>query len=458
MLSDKTTSNILLVDDEDMCLDMMSEALLDDNSINITSTNTAWEARELARQNNFDLLITDFKLKEGDSIPLIKFFHTTFPNSSILVVTAYPEKETLKYLTECGVFSLLIKPFSITQLRYSVFQVLETRHNHPRNIDISSKDEKNILGLVGCSSHIKEVRKLIFQFGPGKFPVLIQGDSGTGKEVIAHGIHECSTRQNKPMITVNCAAIPKQLEESEFFGHTRGAFTGAHSSKIGYIAAANGSTLFLDEIGELSLEVQAKLLRVLDSGEYSRIGEAQTKKVDIRIISATNKRLDEMVDNNSFRRDLYFRLKGVVITTLPLSERREDIPCLIDHIIKKSIESKELKYITRDAMEVLKHYDWPGNVRELKHVIEYLCTIANNISRIDSSIVESVLNITKSDTIWIPPYYEARRRFENGYFIDVLEHCKGNTAKAARIMGLQRPSLIRKLKDLNIDATKFKKS
>lgn len=456
MSFEKNKSNVLIVDDEEMCLDMMVEALVDD-TLEISSASTAWEARELVKENNYDLLITDFKLKEGDSTPLIKYFHTTCPNSSILVVTAYPEKETLKYLTECGVFSLLIKPFSLTQLRYTVYQVLETRPDSPQEINIESNNEDNILGLVGRSPHIKELRKRIFQLGPGNFPILIQGDSGTGKEIIAHGIHECSTRQNNPMVTVNCAAIPKQLEESEFFGHTKGAFTGAQSSKIGYIATANDSTLFLDEIAELSLEVQAKFLRVLDSGEYLRIGDNQPRQVDIRIISATNRKLDEMVDQNLFRRDLYFRLKGVEITTLPLAERKEDIPSLIDHFICKSMNNANMKYITRDAMEVLKQYDWPGNVRELKHVVEYLCTLANNVTRIDSSIVESVLKIPPSNSFWVPPYYEAKRRFESEYFTGVLEQSKGNTAKAARIMGLQRPSLIRKLKDLNIDPTKFKK-
>jgi DNA-binding NtrC family response regulator len=449
--------NILIVDDEEMCLDMMAEALEDDRTMDISSAGTAWEARELVKENNYDLLITDFRLKEGDSIPLIKYFHTTCPNSSILVVTAYPEKETLKYLTECGVLSLLVKPFSVTQLRYTVYQALETRLSSSQKPDISSMSEENILGLVGCSPHIKELRKRIFQLGPGNFPVLIQGDSGTGKEIIAYGIHECSTRQNNPMVTVNCAAIPRQLEESEFFGHTRGAFTGAQTSKMGYIATANNSTLFLDEIAELSLDVQAKFLRVLDSGEYLRIGETQPRKVDIRIISATNRKLDEMVDNNTFRRDLYFRLKGVEITTIPLAEIKEDIPGLIDHFISKSINNANMKYITRDAMEVLKSYNWPGNVRELKHVVEYLCTLASNVARIDSSIVESVLNITPSNSFWVPPYHEAKRRFESKYFTEVLEQSKGNTAKAARIMGLQRPSLIRKLKDLNIDPTKFKK-
>jgi len=455
MVVEKTISNILIVDDERMCLDMMTKAL-EDSHIDIISATSSWEARELARQKHFDLLITDYKLKEGDSIPLIKFFHTTSPESSILLVTAYPEKDTLKNLSECGVLSLLVKPFSITQLRYSVYQVLETRHKYSKKPETSLKDNTNILGIVGCSNHIKDLRKRIFQVGPGKFPILIQGDSGTGKEVIAHAIHECSTRQDNSMITVNCAAIPKQLEESEFFGHTKGAFTGAHTSKDGYIAAANCSTLFLDEIGELSLEVQAKLLRVLDSGEYVRIGDTQPKKVDIRIISATNRNLEEMVEQGSFRRDLFYRLKGVEIKTIPLADRKEDIPCLVDHIINKSLNASNMKYITRDAMEVLKLYNWPGNVRELKHVIEYLSTIASNVLSVDSSIVKSVLNIEATDTLWIPPYYEAKRRFEKDYFMEVLKHSKGNTAKAARVMGLQRPSLIRKLKELNIDASNFK--
>ncbi len=456
MSSDVTKSNILIVDDEEMCREMMAEAL-EDSTLNISCVNSAWEARELTKAQQFDLLITDYRLKEGDSIPLIKYFHTNSPQSPILVVTAYPEKEKIKDLSECGVLSLLVKPFSVSQLRYTVYQALASKPNRVPILNKAPSHEENILGLVGCSSHIKELRKRIFQLGPGNFPVLIRGDSGTGKEVVAHAIHSCSTRQDRTMVTVNCAAIPKQLEESELFGHTRGAFTGAHTSKEGHISTADGSTLFLDEIGELSLEVQAKLLRVLDSGEFKRIGESLPQKVDIRVISATNRHLDKMVDTGEFRRDLYFRLKGAEIITLPLSDRREDIPCLIDHMIDKSLNMSNMKYITHDAMEVLKRYDWPGNVRELKHVVEYLCTIANNVTRIDSSIVESVLNIAPSDAFWIPPYYEARKRFEYDYFTKVLEHSKGNTAKAARIMGLQRPSLIRKLKDLDINPVNFKK-
>jgi len=248
------------------------------------------------------------------------------------------------------------------------------------------------LGIIGTSEKIREVVELVMSVSPTNISVLITGESGVGKEIVAKGIHQLSPRRDKPMISVNCGAIPEGLLESELFGHEKGAFTGAIATKKGYFELADGGTIFLDEIGETPLQFQVKLLRVLESGEFMRVGSGELRKVDVRIITATNRDLGQMVKNNLFRKDLYYRLKAVTIFVPPLRERREDIPLLLEHFVEQAINSNKIEFqgFTPDALDIIQHYDWPGNVRELKNFVESIVVLSAG-KKVDADLVREHL-------------------------------------------------------------------
>ncbi len=319
----------------------------------------------------------------------------------------------------------------------------------------------NALGLIGASQYITKLRKKIRDLARGEFPVLIQGPSGTGKEIVANAIHDCSSRKDYPIVTINCAAIPKHLEESEFFGHAKGAFTGAHRDKSGIITAADKSTLFLDEVGELSFGVQAKLLRVLENGEFLRIGKTKPRIVDIRLITATNKNLKEMVEQGSFREDLYFRL-GIIITTKTLSEHKEDIPVIVKHFINKNCERDPRcpARITSEAMTCLVENHWQGNIRELKQIVNLLCHTGAGKKRISITDIQSALEQKVSDIHDDESYSlkksKVLKEFETEYFTKLLQRYSGNISKAAKASDMHRPNLIKKLKGLGIDPEDFR--
>jgi transcriptional regulator with PAS, ATPase and Fis domain len=316
-----------------------------------------------------------------------------------------------------------------------------------------TSDDQTEFGLVGSSAYMHRLRKTIRIMAGGDFPVLIHGPSGTGKEIIAKAIHLNGKRSQERMVTINCAAIPHHLEESEFFGYAKGAFTDARTSKHGILECADRSTLFLDEIGELSLAVQAKLLRVLDTGEFIRIGEVHPRKVTIRILSATNRNLEEMVAAGTFRADLYFRLKGAMITTQPLSAHPEDIPALARYF---TAECDHCKKLTRDAIERLRHHSWQGNIRELKNTLQYIISRNGNKHRIGVETVDGVLGIDTGTTPPKQPFSKVKEQFERDYFISLLRMHNGNISRIARETEIHRPNLLRKLKELGISPEEFR--
>lgn len=324
-------------------------------------------------------------------------------------------------------------------------------------------DSNERLGFVGSSSYLRRLRDEIRTVAAGDFPVLIQGDSGTGKELVAVAIHRCSGRGEKQMVVVNCAAVPHQLEEAAFFGHIKGAFTGADRAHEGLIAGAAGSTLFLDEIAETSLEVQAKLLRVLDTGEYLPVGASAMRRVDIRVVSATNRSLEQRVARGLFREDLFFRLKGMVLSTVPLRRHREDIPELVMHFLREQEESSAPADITPSALALLGGYEWPGNVRELRYTVEVLCVASSGRCCIDEHTVQRVLNLNMDTNDDEPvPYAEAKARamgrFEHSYFAELLRRYRGNVTRVAESAGMHRPNVARKLKALGIRASDYREA
>ncbi len=317
------------------------------------------------------------------------------------------------------------------------------------------------LGFVGASKYLRRLRDEIRTVAAGDFPVLIQGDSGTGKELVAIAIHRCSGRNERQLVVVNCAAVPHHLEEAAFFGHVKGAFTGADKAHEGLIAGAAGSTLFLDEIAETSLEVQAKLLRVLDTGEYLPVGASAMRRVDIRVVSATNRTLERLVGQGHFREDLFFRLKGMVLSTLPLRRHSEDIDELVIHFLRQQEGDGAPSEITPTALDLLRRYEWPGNVRELRYTVEVLRVASSGRRRIDAQTVQRVLNLNVDSEHDAPaPYAEAKARvvdrFERRYFADLLRRYRGNVTRVAEVAGMQRPNVARKLKALRIRAADYR--
>lgn len=460
MLMEQTPA-ILVVDDEEYIRQIIEGYLLVDGFFVKTAASAA-EAKAFAQEQPYHLLITDWKMPEEDGIALARFFRTHYPRTGIMLVTGHPNSDALKTIEELEISSLLIKPFTAHQLKFSVLGALQKQKMLFQETGRPDDDgkKKDDLGLIGNSVYMNELRAQIRLLARGDFPLLIQGPSGTGKEVIANAIHRCSGRSERSLVTINCAAIPEHLEESEFFGYAKGAFTGANMMKHGIIASADKSSLFLDEISELSLNVQAKLLRVLDTGEYLRIGETASQMVDLRIVSATNLNLEDMVEEGLFREDLYFRLKGAIIITKPLLEYREDIPPLVCHFLNSQKDSRVPRHITADAMALLAGHHWPGNIRELKHTVNYLCTAALGLKNINRETVMSVMKIKDGGPNLDLPYYEAKDKivgdFDHLYFTKLLQKFNGNVNQASKSAGMHRPYLVKKLKELAINSGDFK--
>jgi len=458
-----THHRILIVDDDEFQLSYLCDAL-SSKGYATSAVENIQDAKRVAEREPVDLLITDIRMREGSGIDLVRHFRSHFPAIPTIVISGFPGEEYINVLEEMEVDVFLTKPFSAEQIRYSVLKLLEKRRREIEHHGNGGEEQGDgDLGLIGTSQYIVNLRKKIHDIARGEFAVFIQGPSGTGKEIIANAIHNLSRRKENPIVTINCAAIPRHLEESEFFGFRKGAFTGAYRDKNGIIATADNSTLFLDEIAELTLEVQAKLLRVLENGEFIRVGETRPEKANIRIIAATNKDIKAMISQKLFREDLYFRL-GIIINTRPLCEHKEDIPSLVRHCmhINRQESLKCPAQITSDAMALLVEHEWPGNVRQLKQTINLLSHTAQGKKRINSDDVKSVFQKKPGDAYGEASYLEEKGKivheFEIDYFTRLLKKYSGNISHAARTSGMHRPNLIKKLQSLGISPEEFRET
>ncbi len=387
------TYNILIVDDEQSVVFLLKEELAELEKYNVTAAYDGAEALNVLQSQPFDVVLLDVKMPRLSGIEVLKYIREQHPTTIVIMLTNFADVKTAIETMKLGAYDFVSKPYEREELLATIDRALELRR---LTIDNKLMEyELNRQGLarefIGKSPAIQSLISTAKKVADSTAIVQIHGPSGTGKELIAHLIHTSSPRKNRPFVIVNCASIPDSLLESELFGHEKGAFTNAYAMKQGLVEVANGGTLFLDEVGDISPMIQPKLLRFLETGEFRRVGGTNAMKVDVRIVSATNKDLQKEVESGRFREDLLYRLNVVTIRIPLLKDRKEDIPLLLEYFLAKKVKGKAQKRLSDEALHVLMNYDWPGNVRELEHVIEGAVILSH-----DDVITATDLTLTAS--------------------------------------------------------------
>jgi DNA-binding NtrC family response regulator len=433
--------NILIVDDDINILELLQRHL---HSLNYHTYKavSVKEAVAILRDTEIDLLITDLKMPEVDGFQLIQFASEHYPNMPKLVVTGYPSVQDALSAIKSGAIDYLVKPFTKEELKQGVEKSLSTKTK--RKTVTESSEPKKYNEIIGESEAIKNVTQIIERVKDNKATIFISGESGTGKELVARSIHYNGKFSRAPFIAVNCGGIPENLLESELFGYVKGAFTGANDNREGFFQAADGGTIFLDEIGNASLAVQSRLLRVLQEKEVMKVGDRKTEKIDVRVIAATNSNLKEMIAKETFREDLFYRLTVVEIIVPPLRERKEDIPLLADKFLFKYGNEYKDRYITIDpeAQELLQRYDWPGNIRELENVIQravIMCDRTIGIKDLPDTLKYKI-DFPEDELLSL-------KEMEKKYIQKVLTATDNNQTKAAEILEIDRKTLRAKTKE-----------
>lgn len=440
---------ILIVDDEPDTVIILQDRLEMDGYTVITASNGS-EALELIDQELPDLVLLDIQMPRMDGMETLTHIHHRYPGLLVIMLTAHGTIQLAVEATKRGAYDFLEKPFKPEHIKQKVDHALE----HQRTTEHSLRDEliHSYEEIVGESPQIVEVLKIIEKVANTNSTVLIQGESGTGKELVARALHQNSPREHKEMIVVNCAAIPDNLLESELFGHERGAFTGATYQKIGKFERADSSTLFLDEIGDMSIELQAKLLRALQEQEIERLGGTKVIRVDVRIIAATNHELRKAIDMGTFRRDLYYRLNMIPIFLPALRERRGDILILAEYFLRKhsEVHNQPTRLISQKARDLLMQYDWPGNVRELEYSILRAVLFAEGDVILPKHLPQEIQSPEKRTTESIP-IGMTMKEMEKELILKTLERTGGNRTRTAQILGISLRSLHYKLKGYEED-------
>jgi two-component system, NtrC family, response regulator GlrR len=447
-LMDEPTK-ILVVDDEEGLLQILRE-LIETAGHKVTAVTNEKDAIRAARSGTFDLSIVDLHLEHSSGITLMEDLLLLQPDTPVIILTGYGTIESAVESMKRGAYGYLTKPFQPRELLFHVEKALENRRllREINRLKQLVEETYSFSGIVTRSQKMSQILATISRIAGTDSTVCIQGESGTGKELIARVIHTASRRKDKPLIAVNCAALPEALLESTLFGHERGAFTGAIQKSKGVFVQAHQGTLFLDEIGDMPLGIQAKILRVLQERRFYPVGSEKTVHVDVRVIVATNKNLEEEVKKGLFREDLFYRINVIPLYLPPLRERREDIPSLVELFLARLDErlKKGVRTLTAEAMRKLMFYNWPGNIRELQNVLEYGVTMARSEAITEDLIFPSARSA--EDGI-LASLKEARSTFERDYAIRILEACKGDVNEAARIAGKSRTdfyALLRKHK------------
>jgi two-component system response regulator PilR (NtrC family) len=448
--------NILVVDDEPASRESLSDILSDEGYETAVAANGK-EALAALETNDFDLVITDLRMPEMDGVELLKQIRHVRPQTLVILMTAYASVETAVGALREGAHDYMIKPLSFEDALTKIARLLESRQL-AWQIQILRREVEgrfDFENLVGESAAMKNIATLIRKVAPTDSTVLITGESGVGKEVVARAVHHHSKRDERIFLPINCGAIPENLLESQLFGHVRGAFTGAITSQQGLFHRAKGGTIFLDEIGELPLSLQVKLLRVLEDGEVMPVGATEPTYIDVRIIAATNRDLEELCASGEFREDLYYRLNVFGIEIPPLRERREDIPVLVDFLVRRHNQEMNHHFngVENAAMRILMSAPWKGNVRELDNVIEHAMILgADEWIRREDLPVRLVGDANSDAVRAVTELKSATRLFERNHVENVLGGCDGDKRAAADELGISLSSLYRKIEELGIGA------
>jgi two-component system, NtrC family, response regulator AtoC len=453
--------NILLVDDEKPLREALAVYLAHEG-YEVHHCSSGEEGIDLLKKNVFDILIADMKLPGVDGNIVLQEALSLYPEIIGIIITGYGTVESAVRAMKNGAYDYIAKPFQLVEISLLVRQALERRLLKEENAYLKTqlKDKYRFESIIGNSKPIQEIFQLVETIAGTNSTVLITGETGTGKELIAKAIHFDSHRKDQRIVSINCGAIPESLLESELFGHVKGAFTGAHQSHIGKFEQAHKGTIFLDEIGNMSPALQVKLLRVLQEREFDRVGGTEAVKVDVRIIAATSSNLKKMVEKNEFRTDLYYRLNVIPIQLPALRERREDIPLLAKHFVRKYClnSNLELKTLSQEAMKLMMNYHWPGNIRQLENAIERAVALVGSRELILSAdlpheVQQTSANLFLSE-IHIPDegvnFNTEISHVEKELILQSLKKSRGNKKQAAKLLNLKRTTLIEKLKRLNL--------
>ena len=447
-------TKILVVDDDRNLLDLI-RMRLEASGYAVFAVDHENRAKEISTKEIFDVAVSDLQLVKQEGLQLMEELHLIQPEMPAIILTAHGSIESAVEAMTRGAFTYLTKPFDSREL---ILQIERARERSQLTKEISRlkellEEKFNFANIIAKSEPMRSVLDQVAQIAGTESNVAIYGASGTGKELIAKAIHISSPRKNFPFLAINCAAIPESLLESELFGFQKGAFTGAVKTSKGLFTRADKGTIFLDEIGDMSLPIQAKLLRVLQERSFVPLGSNNPVTVDVRIIAATNKDLKEEVQKKNFREDLFYRIHVIPIELPPLRDRKEDIPPLVEHFINKysDLMGKKVKAVAPAAMQKLMLHDWPGNVRELENTIEYAIAMTNT-----DTLTEDLILRTKNGQDELLTLQEARARFEKTYLQNLLKITSGNVSKAAELAGKYRADLYNLMKKHDIAPQDFK--
>ncbi|WP_243372397.1 sigma-54 dependent transcriptional regulator [Geotalea sp. SG265] len=455
------SATILVVDDEESIRTSVA-GILEDEGYRTVFAVDGVEALAMVQQEMPSLVMLDIWMPRMDGMQTLQKLKELYPNLTVVMMSGHGTIETAVRSTKMGAYDFVEKPLSLEKVLLCVNNAISMSRLKEENTSLRSivlKDHE----MIGDSAPMKQLREHIRLAAPTNASVLITGENGTGKELVARSVHYGSQRGDKPFIEINCAAIPEELIESELFGHEKGAFTGAVAQKKGKFDLADGGTIFLDEIGDMSLKTQAKVLRILQERKFERVGGNKVVEVDVRIIAATNKVLEEEIRSGNFREDLFYRLNVVPFHVPPLRERQEDITLLVEHFLDNFCrkEGRDRKSIAPEAVELMKRYEWPGNVRELKNIVERL-VIMSPVRTITADQVPPYIGAhegqrdggKQGSALELSSLREAREEFEKEFIVQKLEENDWNISKTAEAIELERSNLHRKIKSYGIDMKK----
>ncbi|RLB39757.1 MAG: sigma-54-dependent Fis family transcriptional regulator [Deltaproteobacteria bacterium] len=447
---------VLVVDDELSILQSL-EGILSDEGYEVICAASGREALEKIKETMPDIVLLDIWMPEMDGIETLVKIREISPQIQVVMMSGHGTIETAVKATKLGAYDFIEKPLSLEKLLLTINNALEY-HSLEQEVTLLREKDRKKYEITGNSSAIRELKKQIMVVAPTDAWVLISGENGTGKELVAHMIHRLSKRAHKPMVEVNCAAIPEELIESELFGHEKGAFTGASTMRKGKFDLAHEGTIFLDEIGDMSLKAQSKTLRILQEQKFERVGGSRTIKVDVRVIAATNKDLEAEIQKGTFREDLYFRLNVIPLRVPPLRERLEDIPQLVEEFVRDFCLTAnfEPKRFSDEALSLLMSYDWPGNVRELKNLVERMMIMVPG-PIIEGKDIPPPYNRAASSRDRLPHVFygdslkDAKREFEKAFLEAKLKQYNWNISQTAEAIGIERSNLHKKIKAYGLD-------